>query len=276
MSTPKQNPNIIPGDFSDRTLKGPSPVATTIFVGLRTADVLLQYGILSRGWATSLISRLGGQPTSPLALPGTASILGLQPYHAIAVSMALGSAIKHIVWMLFVNEQVMPLSGAFIISAFNTCINSISTVLSVWALTSLAPPPTATLDGYFKTLLSNPTIVIAIALYTTGVLTETVSEFQRKAFKSKKENKGKPYGGGLFSWATNINYGGYTLWRAGYAMFCAGWGWGLGLGALMGWDFATRAIPILDTYCTGRVRFSICAEMNKNLLTWIAVWAGLG
>lgn len=265
MSKPKQNSNIIPGDLADRTLKGPSPVAATILVGLRAVDIYLQYSILSRGWATSLVSRLGGQSVSPFALPGTGSVLGLQPYHAIVLSMAIGSTLKHVIWMLFINEQVMPIGGAFLVPTINTVFNSINTVLSVWALTSLAPPPSATLEDSFKSLLSNPTVAIGITVYLIGLLTETVSEFQRKAFKSKSENKGKPYAGGLFSLATNINYGGYTLWRAGYAMFCAGWTWGLGFGAFVGWDFCTRAIPILDIYCTRKVCCLCCAQMKLSL-----------
>jgi hypothetical protein len=255
MSTSKANPNIIPGDYADRTLKGPSPLGTTTLVGLRAADVFLQYSLLSRGWATSLISRLGGQSVNPLAPPGTASILGLQPYHAIALSMALGSSIKHITWVLFVNELAMPVGNSFMIAAFNTVMNTLNTVLSVWALTSLAQPPAATLDGYFKALLSNPASMLGVALYTIGILTEMISEFQRKKFKADPKNKGKPYGGGLFAWATNINYGGYTLWRVGYAMFCAGVPWGVGIGGFIGWNFANRGIPVLDTYCTRKVCF---------------------
>ena len=80
-----------------------------------------------------------------------------------------------------------------------------------------------------------------------------MSEIQRKVFKDKPENKGKPYGGGLFGLATNINYGGYTLWRAGYAVAAAGLPWGALVGAFFFYDFTTRAIPALDQYCTDRV-----------------------
>ena len=83
-----------------------------------------------------------------------------------------------------------------------------------------------------------------------------MSEIQRKRFKDKPENKGKLYGGGLFGLATNINYGGYTLWRTGYAVAAAGLPWGALTGALAFYDFSTRAIPVLDQYCTDRVRHS--------------------
>jgi Protein of unknown function (DUF1295) len=255
MSKPSPKPNIIPGDFADRSLKGPSPLGTATLVGLRAADVFLQYSLLSRGWAASLISRLGGQALSPLAPPGSASLLGLQPYHAVALAMALGSSVKHIVWALFVNEPALPVGAAATVAAFNSFVNSVNTVLSVWALTSCAPPAAAATDGLLGALLANPAVGVGIVLYAVGILAEAVSEFQRKAFKADPKNRGKPYGGGLFAWATNVNYGGYLLWRVGYAMFCAGVPWGLGLGGLMGWHFAGRAIPVLDTYCTRRVRF---------------------
>lgn len=255
MSKPSPQPNIIPGDFADRSLKGPSPLGTATLVGLRAADVLLQYSLLSRGWAASLIARLGGQALSPLARPGTASLLGLQPYHAVALAMALGSSAKHVVWALFVSELALPVGAAAAIAAFNSSLNSLNTALSVWALTSRAPPPAAATDGLLAALLADPAVGVGIALYAVGILVETVSEFQRKAFKADPKNRGKPYGGGLFAWATNVNYGGYLLWRVGYAMFCAGVPWGLALGGLIGWHFAGTAIPVLDTYCTRRVRF---------------------
>jgi steroid 5-alpha reductase family enzyme len=62
---------------------------------------------------------------------------------------------------------------------------------------------------------------------------ELVSEIQRKFFKDRPENKGKPHGGGLFGLATNVNYGGYTLWRAGCACAASGPVWGVATGALM-------------------------------------------
>lgn len=87
--------------------------------------------------------------------------------------------------------------------------------------------------------------------------TELVSEVQRLMFKRNPENKGKPYGGGLFSLATNINYGGYTLWRAGAAVSAAGLGWGAIMGGFFFHVFTTSAIPSLDRYCTGKVGYPL-------------------
>ena len=95
--------------------------------------------------------------------------------------------------------------------------------------------------------------MLGLGLYTVGIITEFASEVDRKRFKDKPENEGKPYGGGLWSWATNINYGGYTLWRTGYAVSAAGLPWGVAVGAWFLYDFTSRAIPSLDRYCTEKV-----------------------
>lgn len=62
-------------------------------------------------------------------------------------------------------------------------------------------------------------------MYMTGLLIEALSEQQRHNWKKDPANKGKVYGAGLFRLARNINYLGYTLWRAGYATAADGWTW---------------------------------------------------
>jgi len=93
-------------------------------------------------------------------------------------------------------------------------------------------------------------------------VTELVSEIQRKAFEDNPQNKGKPYGGGQFGLATNVNYGGYTLWRAGYACVAAGPVWDLIVGGSFAWDFTQRAIPSVDQYFTEK------ASPARPLLAW--------
>ncbi|KAF2626539.1 hypothetical protein BU25DRAFT_459244 [Macroventuria anomochaeta] len=107
-----------------------------------------------------------------------------------------------------------------------------------------------------ETDFPQPSLVVGGTLYTVGILTELVAEIQRKRFKSDPKNKGKAYIGGLWQVARHIKYGGYTIWRAGYAL--AGGGWALGamvaalVGALFAIDFSTRAIPVLNEYCEKR------------------------
>ena len=232
--------------------KRPSPLGSTLFVGLRAADAVLQYNLLRQGWAYDAVKTLGGA-TVP---SNGAGPLGLTPYGAILSSLAVAASFKHVIWQSVISEQEMKPGPALIISAFNTVFNGANTMLSVWALSSAAPtnlPPSASIGDV---LLSSPTLLAGVALCATGFVTELYSEFQRKWFKSKPENKGKPYGGGLWSLATNINYGGYTLWRTGYGMAAAGPAWGLLVGGFFFYDFTQRAIPELDEYCTDKVCLS--------------------
>ncbi|KAL8932028.1 MAG: hypothetical protein Q9211_006570, partial [Gyalolechia sp. 1 TL-2023] len=228
--------------------KRPSPFGSTLFVGLRAADAVLQYNLLRQGWVYDAVKTLGGHAVPTVG----AGPLGLTPYGLILTSLAFGSSIKHIVWQAVVSEQEMQPGPAVIICADNTGLNTVNTLLSAWALCSAAPtnlPPSASISDV---LLSSPSLIAGVALFGVGIVTETFAEFQRKWFKSKPENKGKPYGGGLWSLATHINYGGYTLWRAGYAMAAAGPVWGLVVGGILFYDFTQRAIPVLDRYCTDR------------------------
>jgi len=274
MASKDTKSNIIPGDFSDRTIKGPSPFGTTVFVGLRAADVVLQYFVLSRGWGASLIDKLGGQPVpaSNILAPAGSGFLGLQPYGVVVNALALGSAVKQIIWILFVSEQTMPAKTATLIAFFNTAMNTTNTLLSLWSLTSLSPYLHPSTISPSSSSLNSHLLPVGITLYTLGLTIETVSEFQRKAFKARPENKGKPYGGGLFSLATNINYGGYTLWRMGYAMICGGATWGVFIGGFFFLDFTRRAIPVLDEYCSRRYG-AAWEEVKKRvpyrLIPWI-------
>ncbi|KAK3079938.1 hypothetical protein LTS18_003551, partial [Coniosporium uncinatum] len=48
-----------PMDLIARGVKRPTPVGSTIFVGLRILDPLLQYQILRHGWGTSALQKAG-------------------------------------------------------------------------------------------------------------------------------------------------------------------------------------------------------------------------
>ena len=244
-----------PGDFDLASReKKPSPLGTAIFVGLRAADAVLQYQILQQGWGQQLVSTLGGAPV-PFAAPRdpTLAYFGLGPYPALMSALALGSSVKHISWILGVSEQEMPPAAAVLIAAFNTVLNTSNTLLSCWALTSQAPQMETQSTTMYDMITASPVLAIGLGLYTVGITTEMVAEVQRKMFKSDPKNEGKPYGGGLWSLATNINYGGYTLWRTGAALSAAGPMWGIIIGAFFFYDFTRRAIPSLDAFCTEKV-----------------------
>ncbi|KAM0544815.1 hypothetical protein ACHAPJ_011645 [Fusarium lateritium] len=215
------------------------------FVGLRSADVFLQYYLIRHGLATKLIETLGGRAVDTSQVIASTNIgIGLQPYYGIIASMALGSSVKQILTMLIVSEQDTPLSSAVVISFFNTAFNTFNSVLSLWAATTNVTTGPASNPS--------PTVFIGFGFYLVGILAELVSELQRTAFKRNPANKGKPFSGGLFSLARHINYGGYTIWRAAYAFTAGGWAWGLAVGSFFFYDFASRGVPVLDAYMSKR------------------------
>ena len=240
--------------------KKPSPLGTSVFIGLRAADVVLQYFLYEQGWANRLVSALGGTPVVSLITPATTTYFGgMAPYPALLTLLAAGTSVKQIVHLATISEQAMPVAGAAAIAGFNTAHNTINTLLSCWALTCPAAAstdiPLLTAANLTELITStSPLISLGVGLYALGTTTELVAEVQRKLWKAKPENKGKPYGGGLWSMATNINYGGYTIMRAGYALAAGGPVWGAVVAGFFFYDFTTRAIPVMDQYCSQKVR----------------------
>lgn len=243
-----------PQDLIIRGRYNPTPFGRAVFLVLRAIDPVIQYFILSRHAGLSWIPQwLGGALLSPTGTTSTrASIntnfLGLAPYQSLILSMSIGSMLKQNFWLVAVSQDEMPASSAVIISLFNTIMNGINALLATWTLTSVNPSAPTPAE-----LLKSPYVSAGLILYGTGILIETISEVQRSRFKKDPRNKGKPHAGGLFGLARNINYGGYTLWRMGFATAAAGSAWGLVVGCWFFYDFTHRAIPILDRYCTKKV-----------------------
>lgn len=96
-------------------------------------------------------------------------------------------------------------------------------------------------------------MIIGALLFDFGITTESAAEIQRRAFKRDPRNAGKPFSGGLFSLARNINYGGHVLWKMGNALTAGGWVWGFLVGGGHLHDFVTRGVPVLDGYCAMKV-----------------------
>ena len=227
--------DFIPG----RGERKSTPLGTCMFIGLRAADVLLQRYILLSAPITTLLPNLN--TTSLPAPTGGAAILatGLSPYQSILLAMSVGSAIKQIYWLLFLSFEPMYPFNSLFIAGFNTVSNSLNTLLF-----------TANLPYMLQQYPHQ--IFIGTGLYTVGMVIETVAEIQRRRFKDNTRNEGKLYSGGLFSLARSINYGGYTLWRGGFAFAAGGPIWGAFIAFGMAYDFATRAIPVMDEYCSGK------------------------
>ncbi|KAH0539045.1 hypothetical protein FGG08_004391 [Glutinoglossum americanum] len=235
-----------PKDYVSR-VKRPSPWSLSLSVGLRLLDPLLQHAIMTRGLGSSLI-RLCGAKTLPMVATTNTNALGLAPYQMAMFSLAVGATLSETFWILYILREEMLAGQAVSIAAFNTINNSLNTLLSMCVLTSA-------MDAYgdLESLLQSPALVFGTIIYVIGMLLQTVSELQRRSFKKDPANEGKPYGGGLFSVATHVNFGGYTLWRTGYAMASAGWGWAAVSNAWFIYDFTTRGMPVLENYSRQKV-----------------------
>lgn len=233
-------------DLISRGQKSPTLLGRALFVGLRALDPFFQYSILAHGVGTSVLHKVG-LTTIPPGLPtqtGISLIDGLQlsSYRLILLSMAVGSMVKQNIWVTAISGEPMPIPTALIVSIFNTIFNSVNSYLFICTQTSASISGNASLTP----------LVVGSAMYTVGTLTELISEIQRARFKKDPKNAGKPYTGGLWSLARHINYGAFTVWRAGYAIASGGWTWGLVTGAFFFYDFVTRGVPVLDEYCTKR------------------------
>ena len=231
--------------FPSRThwVPGTSVAGVRLFAVLRVLDPVLQYAIMSHYLGIGLLpTALGGTPIDG----PNAGFLHLDSYHLLILSMSMGSTIKQVFWAIFISQQELPIDHAVGIAVFNTVFNSLCTALSLWSRTTVCKST----DPF---MFQSPAVLIGVVLYTTGILIELVSEIQRAHFKCDPVNAGKPFSGGLFGWARHINYGGYTLWRSGYAWTTAGPVWGLVVGTFFFRNFAVQGVPELDRYCQNRV-----------------------
>ena len=247
-----------PDDMIVRGQYKSSPFGRAVFVGLRALDPLLQYSILSRHAGITWIPGLLGGALLPatgaeylLRPANNGLIFDLPPYQSLLLAFSVGSVMKQSFWALAIGQEELSPGNAALISLFTTIKNSIISTAAMWTLTSVNPQASAATD-----LLKSPYVAVGLTMYVTGILAETISEIQRKSFKKDERNKGKPYSGGLFSLARNINYGAYAVWTAGFALVGGGPALALVIGGFHFWDFAKRAVPAMDRYCTKRVKMT--------------------
>ncbi|RFU30699.1 hypothetical protein B7463_g5639, partial [Scytalidium lignicola] len=226
-------------------IKRPSPLGTTIFIGLRVLDPFLQYGILAKNLAAPLFQILHISPMSSTA-PVIAHNIPLR--HLILLTMTAGSAFKSLYWISYISNEEMPPRNAVKISLFEFLLNSVNSILALTAAST-----------FFTSLISqngnevSPILELGAALYIIALSTEVFSETQRKWFKDDPRNAGKVFTKGLFGLARHINYAGYVVRRTACALVSGGWIWGISVGGLFIIDFVNRAIPVLDEYCSTRV-----------------------
>ncbi|KAI0529819.1 hypothetical protein GGR58DRAFT_285877 [Xylaria digitata] len=155
-------------DLIQRGEKKPTPSGTLTFIGLRLADIPLQYALLSHS-ATAPASSLGVRILSSLGLPtifthtstslpsslllpinsllspspsvsasptlGWASLgwvtplTNLPPTSLLLLLMSVGSAAKQIYWKIALSEDSFPASAAVAVSIYNTVVNSANALL---------------------------------------------------------------------------------------------------------------------------------------------------
>ncbi|KAL5352030.1 hypothetical protein ACLOAV_001973 [Pseudogymnoascus australis] len=235
-------------------IKRSSPIGTSVFIGLRSLDVVLQYGILASWLADPLLNALH---VSKVDYPVVA--LGLPLKSLVILFMAVGSSIKQSYALVFLSEQEMPVGSAVTIAVFNTVFNSVNSIMSLTTAANAFTPFVLTENDSGV----SPLLVIGSVAYLIGLLTEAISEQQRMAFKNDLKNAGKPFSGGLFGLARHINYGAYTLWRGAYALASGGWMWGIFVAGFFARDFMDRGVPVLDEYCTKRYGASWAAYKKR-------------
>lgn len=231
-------------------VKRSTPLGTAFFVGMRALDVALQYYFIKQGGAGRIISWFGLQ----------AILIANTSYADILVGLPALGSVKQILWIYGISEGEMPISQALQIGTIEIITSSISAFTASWATSSLASysnllRPNATV---VEELLTSPLLFAAVVLSTVGILIETISELQRKRFKDDRNNKGKPYSGGLSSLVRHPNYAGYVVWRTANAMAAGGVASASVVFALLTFHFASSGIPALDAV-------SLCLILESSL-----------
>ncbi|KAI4804941.1 hypothetical protein E4T44_11360, partial [Aureobasidium sp. EXF-8845] len=146
----------LPAWFEETRKKGVSVVGNALFTFLRLADLPLQYYILSSGLGLRLVQKLGGTTISK-AVTSPTTATGLSPYHSLVFGLAIGSAAKQIYWCLGVADNKFDPGFSTMIAAYNTVLNTLNTLLTLWAVTSNHPAIAGT---WTELLTSRPSIAI--------------------------------------------------------------------------------------------------------------------
>ncbi|KXS94626.1 hypothetical protein AC578_2235 [Pseudocercospora eumusae] len=217
-------------------------LGTLAFVGSRLVDPFIQYQFLKNDWGRILIERLRGTTLSqgpPLITRTPLDRLGLSPYRTIILAMSVGSMLKQNYWVTAINQERMLPSFGLQVGVFNFVADTLNTLFFVCAQTSAS----ANGEHFPQTPL-----IAGSLLYGAGIFVEWLSEQQRHNWKKKEENRGQVYMGGLWSLSRHINYFGYTVWRAGYAIAAGGFIWGATVAALSAFQFTQNSIPELQRY----------------------------
>ena len=112
--------------------------------------------------------------------------------------------------------------------------------------------------------------VIAIGVFLLGGYLNTYSEYQRKKFKQKPENRGKLYTEGLFKYARHINYFGDFLWVGAWAVVAASY-WALLVPLILGLGFIFYFIPPLTKHLRAKYgdQFDFWSKRTKAFIPFL-------
>ncbi|WP_186779023.1 DUF1295 domain-containing protein [Streptomyces salinarius] len=92
---------------------------------------------------------------------------------------------------------------------------------------------------------------LGVVLYLFGSYLNTGSEYQRKLWKKRPENKGQLYTEGLFKYSMHVNYFGDAVLFSGFALV-TGTVWAFAIPLIMVCMFVFLNIPMLDKYLAER------------------------
>jgi steroid 5-alpha reductase family enzyme len=112
--------------------------------------------------------------------------------------------------------------------------------------------------------------MIGVLLYLSGSCINTFSEYARHVWKSKAENRGRLYTGGLFRFAMHINYFGDIVLFTGFAMITNRFGVYV-IPLAMTMNFIFNIIPLLDKYLEEKYgdEFRVYSKKTKKLIPLI-------
>ena len=87
--------------------------------------------------------------------------------------------------------------------------------------------------------------VVGIAIWTIGILIESIADWQKSRFKDDPDNEGKYIDAGLWSWSRHPNYFGEIVLWTGMAI--------VAIPVLEGWQWMTLISPLFVTFLLTRV-----------------------
>lgn len=216
---------------------------TATFVGLRLLSIPLQTSILYYDLGSHCVHRLKNDPPAVplnrLALnPSPARDLPIT--RMVLLAMATGSSLKQILFAGCLNHECMLGCKPACRGLFETVSDAIN--LLFFTNNALSPSFATSQDEL------TPTLLVGGAMYVLGMLIEITAESQRRCFKKCKKNADAPINVGLWKYARHINYAGYLLWRAGFAIAAGGWKLGIASGIVHGIDALRHTKKLEECY----------------------------